>query len=419
MAMFHLSTKPIKRSAGRSATASAAYRAGCKIKDERTGLSHDYSKKKGIVETNCFVCIDDKIFTVKRSKLWNLAERSENRKDGRTAREIIVSLPHELDARGRRLLVDQFTESVAKKYGVAIDFAIHEPDEKGDQRNHHCHIMMTTRAIDISRGKLELGKKTHLELSNTKLKELGLPKTQDQIKELRKEWADMTNARLAASNIEKRIDHRSYEEQGIALKPTIKLGWKATELERLGVDTAKGDINRQIRSDNWGIVLNTIMVNRLNSELIASREQPKPQPKTVTKTEIPDIELSGFSKVIFDGLHKAHDAIFNLDVDAQSDMYEYKYQEWLQNVDDFSQNLADELKAAKGDTQRLDDIKTAVTSVAQLYVNLDATIHNPDADTENFKRDSLESLKSTYGKYQEMTAQLNEPQVTAAIRRQP
>ena len=417
--MFHLSTKPIKRSAGRSATASAAYRAGCKIKDERTGLSHDYSKKKGIVGTSCFIFSNGQKLNIDRAELWNAAEKAENRKDGRTAREIIVNLPHELNARMRRLLVDQFAESVAKKYGVAIDFAVHEPDEKGDQRNHHCHIMMTTRAIDISRGKLELGKKTHLELSNTKLKELELPKTQDQIKELRKEWADMTNARLAASNIEKRIDHRSYEEQGISLKPTIKLGWKATELERLGVDTAKGDINRQIRSDNWGIVLNTVWANQLNNELIASRNHPKPQPKTVMETEIPDIELSGFSKMLFDGLHKEHDAIFNLDIDVESDMYEHKYQAWLQDVSEFSQSLTNDLDAVKQNTQGLDDIKTAITSMAQLYVNLDSTDYKPDADTGKLMRDSIESLKSTYGKYEELIDQLNEPQAVAAVRRQP
>lgn len=419
--MFHLSTKPIKRSSGRSATASAAYRAGCKIKDERTGLSHDYGKKKGIVKTDCFVFMGDQKVLLKRSDLWNLAERSEKRKDSRTAREIIVSLPHELSAGSRQLLVEKFTESISKKYGVAIDFAIHEPDEQGDQRNHHCHIMMTTRSVDLSRGVFELGKKTQLELSNTKLKELDLPKTQDQIKALRKEWADMTNSRLAADSIEKRIDHRSYEEQGILLKPTIKLGWKATELERLGVDTVKGDINRQIRSDNWGIVLNTVWANNLNNELIASRQQQL-QPKAKIKTDIPDIELSSFTKMIFEGLHKEHDAIFNLDADIESDEYKYKYQSWLQNVDEIGQLLDGDLDSVKHDSKGLDDIRTAIISVAQLVVNFDEVVKNSDNETVKIKEDAIDSLAADIKKCTLFVEQVNEQQaaeVAPAVRRQP
>ncbi len=418
--MFHLSTKPIKRSSGRSATASAAYRAGCKIKDERTGLSHDYSKKKGIVKTDCFVFIGDRKVTIKRSDLWNLAERSEKRKDGRTAREIIVSLPHELSAGSRQILVEKFTESISKKYGVAIDFAIHEPDEQGDQRNHHCHIMMTTRAVDLSRNVFELGKKTQLELSNTKLKELDLPKTQDQIKALRKEWANMVNSRLAADSIEKRIDHRSYEEQGILLKPTIKLGWKATELERLGVDTVKGDINRQIRSDNWGIVLNTVWANNLNNELIASREQP--QPKAKIKTDIPDIELSSFTKMMFEGLHKEHDEILNLDVDIESDYFKDKYQHWLQNVDEIGQLLDGELDSAKHDPKGLGDIRTAIVSVAQLVVNFDEVVKNPDDETANIKEGAINNLVADIKKFDQFVEQINELQGledNPTVRRQP
>ena len=410
MAMFHLSTKPIKRSSGRSATASAAYRAGCKIKDERTGLSHDYSKKKGIVKTDCFVFMGDQKVLLKRSELWNLAERSEKRKDGRTAREIIVSLPHELSAGSRQILVEKFTESISKKYGVAIDFAIHEPDEQGDQRNHHCHIMMTTRSVDLSRGVFELGKKTQLELSNTKLKELDLPKTQDQIKALRKEWADMTNHHLDIANIKKRIDHRSYEEQGILLKPTIKLGWKATELERLGVDTVKGDINRQIRGDNWGIVLNTVWANNLNNELIASREQPQPQPKTKIKTDIPDIELSSFSKMMFEGLHKEHDDIINLDADIESDIYENKYQSWLYNLDELGRLLDGELDSAKHSIKGLDDIKTALGSVEQLVVNLDDAVKNPDDETTKIKDSAIDWLAADIEKCNLFIEQVNEPQ---------
>ena len=118
MAMFHLSTNPIKRSAGRSATASAAYRAGCKIEDNRTGLKHDYSKKQGIVKTDCFIFSNGQKLNIDRAELWNAAEKAEKRKDGRTAREVIINLPHELSEEQRQSLVEDFTKDISKKYKV-------------------------------------------------------------------------------------------------------------------------------------------------------------------------------------------------------------------------------------------------------------------------------------------------------------
>lgn len=250
MAMFHLSTKPVKRSAGRSATASAAYRAGCEIEDKRTGLKHDYSKKQGIVKTDCFIVSDGQKVNIDRSELWNLAEKSENRKDSRTAREVIINLPHELNEEQRQSLVEDFTKDVSKKYKVAIDYAIHLPDKHGDQRNHHAHILMTTRTATLENNTLSLGGKTNIELSNTKLAKLDLPKTQEQIVNLRRHWATTTNKHLANAGIDKSIDHRSYEEQKVSTIPTIKLGWEASALERKGIKTDKGDINRAIKFDN-------------------------------------------------------------------------------------------------------------------------------------------------------------------------
>ena len=110
MAIFHLSTKPIKRSSGRSATASAAYRAACEIEDKRTGVTHDYSKKSGVVNSEAFVVVCGEKVAVDRAQLWNAAEFAEKRKDARTAREIVINLPHELSKELRQNLVEDFTE---------------------------------------------------------------------------------------------------------------------------------------------------------------------------------------------------------------------------------------------------------------------------------------------------------------------
>lgn len=254
MAIFHLNTKPISRSKGRSSVAASAYRNACKMTDERTGLEHDYTKKKGVVISECLAKNKHgDLVAVDRGELWNLAEKSEKRKDARTAREIIVNLPYELSDNQRHMLVYDFIQELVSEYDVAIDFAIHRPDKEGDQRNHHAHILMTTRKATFENNELKLHEKTRLELSNTKLEKMGLPKTQEQIKMIREKFANVTNALLEMNKVDARIDHRSYAEQGKDQIPMIKLGRKTVDSERNGIKTLKGDINRAIRADNQKI----------------------------------------------------------------------------------------------------------------------------------------------------------------------
>lgn len=258
MAIYYATTKPISRSSGRSATASAAYRAGVAITDERTGLKHDYSKRGGVEMAYAF---DKTMKTVDREELWNKAELSENRKDGRTAREWVLAIPHELVPEDKKKREDikknegarvalRFAKTLAERYNVGVDVAIHSPDKEGDNRNWHAHIMTTTREISRTDAGIELGDKTSIELSNAKRKELGLGTTSAEIKELRMEWETIVNTQLEKQGIEERIDHRSLKEQGIERQPTIKMGWQASAMERRGVTTDKGDLNRGIKADN-------------------------------------------------------------------------------------------------------------------------------------------------------------------------
>lgn len=248
MAIYHLSTKPVSRSSKRTATASAAYRAGVEIKDDRTGKVHDYSKRGGVVATQIFT--PNKI-KIDRSELWNMAETAETRKNSRTAREIVINIPHELDQKTRGRTVSEFARHLSDKYGVAVDVAIHKPDRHGDNRNHHAHLLLTTRKLErLESGNIALTSKSQLELSNTQLKDLELPKAQDELKALRKTWADITNKYLEREGIEARIDHRSHAERGLEQLPTEKLGWEASALERKGIKTATGDYNRMVKAFN-------------------------------------------------------------------------------------------------------------------------------------------------------------------------
>lgn len=251
MAIYHLSTKPISRSSGRSAVASVAYRAGIKITDDRLGKTYDYTKRNGVLWTGLATPHG---LNIDRNELWNLAEKTETRSNSRTAREIVINIPHELmqgDQSAGKMLAYEFATNLSQKYKIAVDVAVHAPDKQGDNRNYHAHLLLTTRQITQEQdGRFELGKKSQLEMSNTQLKQAGLLSNQDELVELRKTWAELANTYLAEHGLDERIDHRSHADRGLLTLPTIKMGWQATELERKGIKTDVGDHNRAIKAYN-------------------------------------------------------------------------------------------------------------------------------------------------------------------------
>lgn len=220
MAIFHLSVKAISRSAGRSATAAAAYRAGEKIEDERTGEIHDYSRKGGVESADLVLPDGAPDWARNRAQLWNAAERAEKRKDACVAREFEVALPAELTQAERRQLALDFAQDIANREGCAVDVAIHAPHREGDNRNHHAHMLRTTRKVDID----GLGAKLDTEQAGRKRK--------DDLGQARERWAEFTNAALARAGHDARIDHRTLEQQGIQREPTRHLGPAAIGFER-------------------------------------------------------------------------------------------------------------------------------------------------------------------------------------------
>lgn len=248
MAIYHCTTKTVNRSSGRTAVASMAYRAGEKLTDERTGLTHDFTRKEGVVHTEILSNLDTEL---DRSKVWNLAEKSENRKDARTAREWVIALPDELDEEQRKELAREFAQSLVDRYGVVADLAIHAPSKGGDDKNHHAHILLTTRKAELdTENKLVLTQKSEIELSNTKRKSLGMGTSQEEIKQIRATWAKLANHALEYAGYRERIDHRSYADQGNQLQATIHEGSKVTQMRRKGIDTEISRFNDTIKQQN-------------------------------------------------------------------------------------------------------------------------------------------------------------------------
>ena len=249
MAIYHCSTKTVNRSSGRTAVASSAYRAGEKLEDERTGLTHDFTRKDGVAHSEIISNLD---IEIDRGELWNLAEKTENRKDARTAREWVIALPDELDADQRKDLAKDFARSLVDRYGVIADIAIHEPSKGGSDKNHHAHIMLTTRKAELDTdNNLVLTTKTNIELSNAKRKSLNMGTTQDEIKQIRETWANLANHALERAGIQEKIDHRSYADQGNGLQATIHEGTKVTQLRRRGIDTEISRFNDHIKQQNF------------------------------------------------------------------------------------------------------------------------------------------------------------------------
>ncbi len=236
MATYHLSAKTIGRSQGRSATGAAAYRSGARIDDERTGLIHDYRRRRG-VEASLLILPDDAPdWASDRARLWNAAELAETRKNSTVAREFEIALPAELGAEQRQRLAADFAREMVLRHGCAADVAIHRPGRAGDSRNHHAHVLLTTRRLTAA----GFTEKTR-ELDNLKSGEIG---------HWRERFADLQNERLREAGSETRVDHRRLEAQGSDREATIHLGPTATALERRGVPTRLGESNRAVQASH-------------------------------------------------------------------------------------------------------------------------------------------------------------------------
>lgn len=228
MAIYHLSVKAVSRSKGQSAVACAAYRSGDALTDEREGKSHDYTRRRG-VEASFIVAPEGCDWAHDRSALWNAVEASEKRKNSTVAREYELALPAELDGTEREALARQFAEAVVERFGVAADIALHSPGRDGDQRNHHAHILTTTRTV----GPNGMGEKTRV---------LDAAKTGSaEIEALRALWAMQCNEALERAGEAVRVDHRSYERQGAETVPGVHLGPHSTAVERKAAHQAEQD----------------------------------------------------------------------------------------------------------------------------------------------------------------------------------
>ncbi|MCN8140662.1 MobA/MobL family protein [Escherichia coli] len=239
MAIYHLSMKIISRKNGYSAVASAAYRSGSVIPDDRTGLTHDYTRKRGVDDAVILTPENAPSWCVDRSVLWNAVEKAEQRRDSQLAREIELAIPREISRDVARETVLAFVRENFVSQGMIADVAFHHMD----RTNPHAHIMLTTRAVGETGFSGKVRDWNDRTLAET----------------WRASWADHANRALANAGYLEEIDHRSYERQGLEKAPGLHLGKAACAMEKRGMETERGEQNR--------------LINSLNLEIQVSRTQ--------------------------------------------------------------------------------------------------------------------------------------------------
>ena len=241
MAIFFFNTSSVGRSAGRTAIGAAAYRAGERLRDERSGKLYNYSGRQDVLYREITLPAHFAAGTAgwarDRATLWNTAEHVEHRRDSRVAREYLLSLPHELNGEQRVHLTRALASAIANRYGVAVDVAVHAPRPHGDPRNFHAHLLATTREVTAA----GLGDKVGLDMRGSRRCERGLPSGIDELRALRASTALLINQELQAANIAIRVDHRTLAAQGISREPRVLLPWGAYRTEARGLHSEIAD----------------------------------------------------------------------------------------------------------------------------------------------------------------------------------
>ena len=263
IALYHFHVTQIKRSAGQSAIASAAYRSGEKLHSEYYGEDSDYTKKGGVICSEILLPPHAPPSFSDRETLWNEVEKAERGKKAQLAYSFDIALQNEFSMQENIELARQFLLEQFVSRGMVVDFAVHSPDkEDGGISNPHFHVMCPIRPLD-EHGRWgnkqrreylldEHGERIRDEAGNYVFN--AVPTTDwgspDTLEHWRQAWAELSNQKFAEKDLDCRIDHRSYERQGIDQLPTIHEGVTVRAMEAKGIRTDKGDLNRWIRKTN-------------------------------------------------------------------------------------------------------------------------------------------------------------------------
>ena len=382
MAIYHLCIKIISRGKGKSAIAASAYRSGEKIKNEYDGILHDFTRKGGIAHTEILLPQNAPQEFSDRGILWNSVEKIEKSKNSQLAREIEVALPKELDREKQINLVREYVKENFVKVGMCADIALHDKNDG----NPHCHILLTMRPLNEdktwgAKSKKEYildenGEKVKLKNGNYKTRKINTIdwNEQDKAEERRKAWADITNKYLEENNIQDKVDHRSYQRQGIEQIPTIHLGVSATQMEKKGIATDRGNINREIKHQN--AILREIL-RRIKALLNWIRGIGKEE-KTENENTKFTIPLKENLLSIFENLIRKNADNNNADLEKYIESYQLLKEKNIISINQLNESITDLRDKNYKSTRALKDTEKKIDDRIKLIDQSEKYLKNKD-----------------------------------------
>lgn len=350
MAIYHCSVKIVSRSSGRSSVGAAAYRAGDKLLNERDGIIHDYTKKKGIVYNEIMLPENAPDIYKNREILWNSVEKIEKDITAQTAREIEVALPKELSKDEQINLLKNYVKDNFTSVGMCADISLHDKKDG----NPHAHIMLTMRPINEHGEWENKAEKVYIckdskglekAFTSTELKSQspgewdkqlpyyknGNPKSRptyltksevetdirykdyqrvkgkndpkktkedkqnprlaewnkvESLEKWRSQWEEICNREFEKKSISERIDHRTLQAQGIDREPTIHLGTSAHQMEKRGKQSERGKHNEEVRLRNMAYDKNLSELENMLNEIKKQQDLSRGTERNSSDSEI-------------------------------------------------------------------------------------------------------------------------------------
>ncbi len=373
MALFHLSVTQTKRSAGQSAIASAAYRAGERLYSEYYGEYSDYTRKGGVICSDILLPSHAPPEYADRQTLWNAVEKAERGKNAQLAYSFDIALQNEFSLEENIALARQFLLENFVSRGMVVDFAVHQPDrEDGGIPNPHFHVLCPIRPIKQN-GKWGLKQRRVYELdedgnrirdADGKFVFNAVPTTDwgspETLEHWRQTWAELCNAKFAEKGLDVRIDHRSYERQGVELLPTVHEGATVRAMEKKGIRTEKGEFNRWIKATN-------AVIRDIKKKITLLMGWIADMKAELAKPQAPDLVslLNAYYTQRKAGVYSQKGKISNLK--EMNETFNYLRANGIYTLEDLESRVSEHSAATESLKKTLDEQTARMKAIKQIY----------------------------------------------------
>ena len=381
MALFHFSVTQVRRSAGQSVIASAAYRAGEKLYSEYYGETNDYTRKGGVIHTEIFLPPHAPDIYRDRATLWNAVEKSEKHPKAQLAYSFDIALQTELTMEENIALAREFVQTNFVAKGMIADLAVHAPDKEGGLSNPHFHVLTTMRPLNPNGSFAAKQRREYaLDEHGNRIRDsdsnyvFNAVHTTDwhapeTLEAWRAAWCNLVNRRFEEKDLPCRIDHRSYARQGIDQIPTVHEGSNVRKMEAKGIRTEKGELNRWIKVTNR-------LIRGLRKKIAALVDWMDEIREELSKPEVPPL-----IQLLCDHFEK-----------RSQNAYSNKGK--VRNLKQFSEviNFLEQQSI-----RTLDDLKTRVESISEEFHMLSDSLQ-----AKSKRMDELKKLIQTAETYREL-----------------